>query len=307
MSLSELFARLRAAIDWRVRRLIGDRAIYVPLKYSAMLWRSLLLRPTFIGIVGSAGKTTAKELLFAVLSRSGKGVASTGSLNNYVALAYTLWRVRPWHKFCIAEMSENQPGVMREQLALLRPSIGIVTVVRDDHMAAFASRDALAAEMAKLVAFLPATGTAILNADDERVLAMAGHCTAKVITFGISPKADLRAEDISSVWPDRLQLTLVRGAERVPVKTQLCGTHWLPSVLGAIGAGLAIGMTVKECATAVASVAPFEGRMQPVITPDGVCFMRDDLKAPVWTFDTCFAYLKTAQARQKFIDRKSVV
>ena len=301
MSLSQLFARLRDAIDWRVRRLIGDRAIYMPLKYSAMLWRSLLLRPAFIGIVGSAGKTTAKELLFAVLSRSGKGVASAGSLNNFVALAYTLWRVRPWHKFCIAELSENQPGVMREQLALLRPSIGIVTVVRDDHMAAFASRDALAAEMAKLVASLPATGTAILNADDEQVLAMATLCAAKVVTFGLSPTADLRAEDISSVWPDRLQLTLVHGAERVKLVTKLCGTHWIPSVLGAIGGGLATGMTLEECAAGIAMVAPFEGRMQPVTTSDGVTFIRDDFKAPLWTLDACFDFMKAAKAKRKII------
>ena len=129
MSLSQLFARTRDAIDWRVRRLIGDRAIYMPLKYSAMLWRSLLLRPAFIGIVGSAGKTTAKELLFAVLSRSGKGIANTGSRNNFVALAYTLWRVRPWHKFCIAELSEDHHGVLDELLGLQKPRIGWLTTI----------------------------------------------------------------------------------------------------------------------------------------------------------------------------------
>ena len=301
MPLSQLFARARGAIGWRIRRLIGDRAIYIPLIWSAMFWRSLLVRPAFIGIVGSGGKTTAKELLFAVLSRSSRGVASTGTLNNYVALAYTLWRVRPWHKFCIAELSENQPGVVCEQLALLRPSVGIVTVVQDDHLAAFASRDELAAEMAKLVASLPATGTAILNADDGRVLAMAAHCTAKVITFGTSPNADLRAEDISSVWPERLQLTLVHGAKRVPLTTQLCGTHWIPSVLSAIGGGLATGMTLEESAAAIATVAPFEGRMQPVTTPDGVTFIRDDFKAPLWTLDACFDFMRAAQAKRKII------
>ena len=301
MSLSQLFARSRGAIDWRIRRLVGDRAIYVPLKYSAMVWRSLLLRPAFIGIVGSAGKTTAKELLFAVLSRSGKGVASTGTLNNYVALAYTLWRVRPWHKFCVAELSENQPGVLREQLALLRPNIGIVTVVRDDHLVEFGSRDALAAEMAKLVAFLPATGTAILNADDERVLAMAAPCTAKVITFGISPKAELRAEDISSTWPNRLRFIAVYGKDRTQVITQLYGSHWVPAVLGAIGGGLATGMSLADCAAGIATVAPFEGRMQPVTTPDGVTFIRDDFKAPLWTLDACFDFMKTARAKRKII------
>ena len=71
--------------------------------------------------------------------------------------------------------------------------------------------------------------------------------------------------------------------------------------LGAIGAGLATGMTLHECAAAIAAVAPFEGRMQPVTTPDGVSFMRDDMKATLWTFDTCFDYLQAAQAKRKFI------
>ena len=114
------------------------------------------------------------------------------------------------------------------------------------------------------------------------VLAMAAKSIARVITYGLSPNAELRAEEISSVWPERLQMTLVRGSERVKLSTQLCGTHWVPSVLGAIGGGLAAGMTLDECAKGIASVAPFDGRMQPVTTSDGITFIRDDYQsAPV--------------------------
>ena len=128
-----------------------------------------------------------------------------------------------------------------------------------------------------------------------------GSCAGKVITYGTSPGADLRAEDISAVWPDRLQMTLVRGAERVRLRTQLCGSHWVPSVLGAIGGGLATGMTLDECAAGLATVAPFDGRMQPVSTPDGVTFIRDDYKAPLWTVDACFEFMRAARAKRKII------
>jgi len=190
---------------------------------------------------------------------------------------------------------------MDQELGILRPDIGIVTVVGDDHGSNYGSRDGIAAEIGKLVRSLPATGTAVLNADDEHVLAMAANCAAKVLTYGISPQAELRAEDITSVWPDRLQLTLVRGAERVQLRTQLCGTHWIPSVLGAVGGGLATGLSLTECAEGIARVEPFDGRMQPVTTPDGVTFIRDDFKAPLWTLDACFEFMKAARAKRKII------
>ncbi|WP_222102235.1 glutamate ligase domain-containing protein, partial [Candidatus Propionivibrio aalborgensis] len=173
--------------------------------------------------------------------------------------------------------------------------------VRDDHSSKDYPREAIAEEKGKLIASLPATGTAVLNADDELVLAMAAKSVARIITYGLSPKAELRAEDISSVWPERLQMTLVRGSERIKLRTQLCGTHWVPCVLGAIGGGLAAGMTLDECARGIASVAPFDGRMQAVTTSDGVSFIRDDFKAPLWTLDTCFDFMKAAQARRKII------
>ncbi len=289
------------ALDWRVRRVVGDDRMDRFVIRLARHWRPRVTKPVFVGITGSAGKTTTKELLLGVLSYKSRGIANPGTLNVLPEVAKTILRVRSDHAFCIAELTEDRPGVMDGQLSLLQPSIGIVTIVESDHEAAYGSADGTALEMQKLVAYLPVTGTALLNADDPKVLAMASVCRAKVITFGTSRDANLRAENVNSDWPDRLRMTIVHGTERVPVTTQLCGTHWLPSVLGAIGAGLAIGMSLKECAIAVASVAPFEGRMQPVTTPDGISFMRDDLKAPLWTFDTCFAYLKTAQARQKFM------
>ena len=298
---ANFLTRLRDAIAWRLHRILGDKIVYGTLLVMARRWRSVINGPVYIAVVGSAGKTTAKELMRGMLSCKGKGVGNPGSFNNVEEIAMAVLRVRPFHSFFVTELSEDRPGVMDRPLALLRPSIGIVTVVQDDHLAAHASREALAQEMAKLVASLPATGTAVLNADDERVLAMTANCVAKVITFGTSVKAQLRAEDVSSVWPERLQMTLVRGSERVKVVTQLCGVHWVPSVLGAIGGGLAAGMTLAECATSIATVAPFEGRMQPVTTPEGVTFIRDDFKAPLWTLDGCFEFMKTAKATRKII------
>jgi len=300
-SLFKLMLRARGALAWRLHRLLGDRVVYGALLAAARHWRRAMRKPVFIAVAGSAGKTTAKELMLGMLSHQGRGVGNVGSFNNIEEIAKALLRVRPSHHFFVTELSEDRPGVMDQPLALLRPSVGIVTVLGDDHLASFESRDAIAMEMGKLLVALPATGTAVLNADDPAVLAMAANTAAKVITYGKSPSADLRAEDIRSTWPERLQLTLVHGSDRMKVETQLCGTHWVPSVLGAIGGALAAGMTLEECAAAIATVESFEGRMQPVVTAEGVTFIRDDFKAPLWTLDACFQFMRDAIAKRKIV------
>lgn len=297
----KILHRLSGAIGWRVRRVVGDDFVDRTKLALAPRWRPFLRKPVFVGVTGSVGKTTTKELLLGMLSRSGRAVGTVGSFNNIDATAQALLRLRPSDDFFVAELSEDTPGVMDAQLALLQPGVGVVTIVGYDHWSAYDSREAIAAEMGKLVAALPATGTAVLNADDELVLAMGKGCAAKVLSYGLSAQADLRAEEIRCAWPDRLEFTLVHHAARVRVRTQLCGTHWIAAVLGAMGGALASGLTLAECAERIAQVPPFEARMQPVVTPEGVTFIRDDYKAPLWTVDACFAFMSEARASRKIM------
>lgn len=293
--------RIFSALAWRFRHLIGDERIDRVIVHAARIWRPALRRPQFIGIAGSAGKTTTKELLQRMLSLRLHGISNPFSLNALPEVAKVVLRLRPSHDFCITELSEDRPGIMDQPLSLLRPDIGIVTVVGRDHWSAFNSKETIAREIGKLVSALPAHGTAVLNADDEMVSAMAEACPAKVITYGISSNATLRADSVSSVWPDRLKMKLTWGLESAALQTQLCGTHFLPAVLGAIGGGLAAGLTLRDCVEGIGKGSPFEGRMQPVRTPEGVTFIRDDFKAPLWTVDTCFEFMRQARAQRKII------
>ena len=297
----KILARLSGAILWRIRRLTGDDLVDRAIVNIAPHLRRRLKRPIFIGVTGSLGKTTTKEILLGMLSNKGRAVGNRGSLNNIDAIAQAMVKIVPAYDFLVGELGVDKPKAIDQSLALLMPSIGIVTVIRDDHSSLDYPREAIAREKEKLIASLPATGTAVLNADDELVLGMAANCTAKVLTYGVSAQAELRAEDFSSSWPDRLQMTLVHGTERVRLQTQLCGTHWISSVLAATGGGLAAGLTLNECAKGIASVPPFDGRMQPVMTPDGVTFIRDDFKAPLLTVDACLEFIKAARAQRKIL------
>ncbi len=295
-----MIGALVRALAWRVRVRLGDAAVDALWVRCALRYRRWLRGPVCIAVAGSGGKTTAKELLRGMLSAHRRGVATQASLNVVPEVAKMVMRLRPWHQYGLLEVSEDRPGVMQMNVALLRPSLALVTVFRDDHAAAFQHPDAVADELRLLVRSVGPQGTAVLNADDLVVRAMASACPGRVLTFAQSAPADLWAEDVRASWPERLNCTLVFQGQRVLARTQLCGVHWLPSVLGAVGAGLAFGLSLQQCADALAAVPPFEGRMQPVSSPGGVHFVRDDFKAPVWSLQSCVDFLREARARRKF-------
>lgn len=287
------------AIDWRVRSKFGDEAIDNRIVRAGLRYRQFLNKATFFGIAGSVGKTTAKELLVGILNVRGRTIGNPMSLNAAPEIAKVVLRTRPWHKFCVAELGETAPGSLDKQLAVLQPSIGIITVVGDDHLAAFGSRQAIALEFAKLVQAMPAHGTIVLNLDDELVAALSKEAKCRVITYGTCANADLQATEIVSIWPDPLQFTTTYKGESVSIRTQLYGKQLLTSALAAIGGGLAAGLTLADCAKGISSVFPTEGRMQPVHGPRGITFIRDDFKAPAWTVRPLLDQLRDAKSHRK--------
>lgn len=294
--------RLNAALAWRLRRLFGDARVDRVWVQLAQWWRPLLRKPVFVGITGSAGKTTAKELLVGILQANGlHGTGNPASLNVLPEVAKTVMRVRPYHDFCVTEVSGHRPGQLDRPLVLLQPRIGIVTAVGNDHWSAYDSREAIAREKGKLPAALGSNGTAVLNADDPLVRAMRERCRGKVIAVGMSEHADMRAFNVRAAWPQRLAFDLQHAGSQVTVQTQLCGAHWLPAALGALGGALAFGLSLEQCAKSMAKVPAFEGRMQSVETPEGISFVRDDFKAPLWTVDACLDFLAQAQAARKIL------
>ena len=184
---------------------------------------------------------------------------------------------------------------------MIRPTIGVVTTIGSDHIRSFGSMEAIAREKRKLVEALPATGTAVLNADDPLVLAMRDDCKARVLTYGVAAEADVRAENISAIWPARLSFTASYRDQVAVVETDLCGAHWTSAALAAVTTAIAMGMSLAEAARAIRSVPPFANRMCPATRADGVTFVFDDAKSPYWTIPAAFAFVRDAQASRRFI------
>jgi aminoacyl-tRNA hydrolase len=262
-------------------------------------YRHLFLRRvTFIGITGSTGKTTTKELTAAVLGAHLQGSKSPGNSNTAKDVTLTILGLSPRANFYVQEITIDKVH-MGDFLRLLNCRIGVVTNIGTDHWSAFGSADAIAKEKSKLISTLPRDGTAILNGDDPRVLAMRDLSQAGVITVGESREASLRAEDVHSAWPEPLSFTVCYKGQREKVRTLLHGVFWLHSVLAAIAVGMEMGLSLSEAATAVQTFSTVEGRMQQHVRDDGVIFLRDDLKTPITSIPPVLEELRKATAKRK--------
>lgn len=267
----------------------------------AGLHRQRLGSTVFVGITGTAGKTTAKDLTGAVLASLGDGIVSPGNYNGLRTVVKSLLRARSHHRYCVHELATHGPGTIAALVAPFRPDIGVVLNVGLEHYTEFRSREAVALEKGRLVEVLPPTGTAILNADDPLVLSMATRTQAHIVTFGLSTDADVRAEAVTSAWPDPLRFNVCCDGARVPIATQLHGMHWIPSVLAAVAVGRCFGVSLEQAARAIASQPAATGRLESVRCRDGVTFLRDDQKFPYWNVDIFLRVVAEARAMRKVI------
>jgi UDP-N-acetylmuramyl pentapeptide synthase len=264
----------------------------------AQIYRPVLRNVCFIGVTGSCGKTTATELIAAILEK-GCRVRKRSHLNTAEYVADTILTISPKYRFCVHEISVSPPGTIEKSTRLLKPQIVTVTNIGQDHYGHFRVLEATAAEKVKLVRSLLAGGIAVLNADDALVFDMRKHTKARVITYGLSSNAMVRGENVSSVWPQRLSLDVCFEEKRFHVQTRLLGEHWASVVLAAITTAVAAGVSHQHAIEAVETFEPVPYRMSPHETPQGITFISDNQKAPLWTIPASVDFMRKAKARRK--------
>lgn len=262
--------------------------------------RRRLKDTVFIGVTGSCGKTTTVSLVHGILQSSLPGRKPPGGGNNLRVVAGTVLRTGKADAFSVIEVAAWEPGSVARVAGVVKPNIAVVTNVGADHRQTFRTLDATATEKAALLSSVVDGGTAVLNADDQRVMAMAATFPGRTVTFGCSPGAMLRADDVRSAWPERLSFTLHYEGQSMDVLTRLCGKHWVSAALAALGVSVAMGASLEQAVRALARVEPAAGRMSPV-ERNGVVFVRDDGKAPLWTVDAALEFLADARSRRKTV------
>ncbi len=232
---------------------------------------------TVVGVTGSSGKTSTKDLLAAVLAPLGPTVAPPESFNNELGLPWTALRADAATRHLVLEFSARGPGHIAALAAAVPPRIGVVLNVGSAHLGEFGSVDAIARAKGELVEALPADGVAVLNACDPRVAAMAVRSAARVVTFG--GHADVRAESLT-LDAGRARFRLVTPKGSAPVALRLVGAHHVGNALAAAAVAAELGGTPEATAAALSAATPASRwRMEVTDRPDGVTVVNDAYNA----------------------------
>jgi len=208
-----------------------------------------------VGVTGSAGKTTTKDVIAEMLSEEILTAKTEGNLNNHVGLPLSLLRVDDRARVAVLEMGMNHAGEIRGLAQIARPNVGVVTNVGAAHMESFDSIDGIAAAKRELIEALPRAGTAVLNADDPRVAAFASVHSGPTVTFGESERASVRAEDVR-FSEDGLVFRV--GATRF--ESSLAGHHSVSNLLAGIAVAGLYGITPDRLRDGVRNLQP--GKMR---------------------------------------------
>ena len=247
-------------------------------------------RLRIVGITGSNGKTTTKNLVAAMAERLGRTVASEKSFNNEVGGPLTMLRVRADTETLVAEMGASAEGEIARLTAMAPPDIGVVLSVGLAHAGEFGGIETTFRTKSEMVRDLPETAIAVLNRDDPRVAQMAGMTRARVIWFGQHPEADVRADAVEAS-AGGTAFVLHAAGESLPVRFRVLGEHHVANALAAAAIGLALGLPlagVVESLESAELAAP--GRMQVLGGRDGITIVNDAYNASP---DSMSAALKT--------------
>lgn len=235
---------------------------------------------TVVGLTGSSGKTSTKDLIAALTARLGPTVAPPGSFNNELGHPYTALQADPGTRYLVLEKGARGVGHVSYLCEVVPPQISVVLNVGVAHIGEFGSRETIALAKGELVAALPAEGLAVLNADDDLVAAMATRTRARVVRFGEAADADVRAVDVVLDERGRPSFTLVTPEGRAPVRLGLTGRHQVSNSLAAAAVARELGMPVPELATALGELGLVSSRRMDVFERvDGVTVIDDSYNA----------------------------
>ncbi len=233
-----------------------------------------------VGLTGSSGKTSTKDMVAALLAPLGPTVAPPGSFNNEIGHPWTALRADATTRHLVLELSARGRGQIAALCRVAPPSIGVVLNVGSAHLGEFGSRDAVATAKGELVEALPAAGVAVLNSDDSAVAAMDRRTAARVVRFGQAPSAHIRATELALESCGCFSFRLVTPVGEARVALMVPGEHQVSNALAAAGVALELGATPSGIAAVLGRYRPASRwRMEVTERPDGVTVVNDAYNA----------------------------
>lgn len=231
--------------------------------------------PRVVGITGSNGKTTLKEMIAACLGATASTLATAGNLNNEIGMPLMLARIEDEHEFAVIEMGANHAGEIEYLVALAKPEVVVLTNAGAAHLEGFGSIDGVAKAKGEILRNPDRPRVAVLNADDDY---FEYWCTLvtdiEMLSFGLGDSADVRATDIS-VHPDHNEFLLLTPAGETRISLPVVGIHNVRNACAAVAVALSLGLDIATIKAALESMAPVKGRLLPLRGLNG-CTLFDD-------------------------------
>lgn len=253
-----------------------------------------------IGITGSVGKTSTKDLVAAAISPSRRTVANVRSYNNEQGLPVTILNAPIDTEVLVLEMGMRGFGQIDLLCRIARPAIGIITRVGEAHTSMVGGIDGVARAKGELVEALPSFGAAILNADDERVLAMRSRTDARVITYGESDVADVRVDALRIGDDGAARFTARTPSGSIEVALSVPGRHMASNAAAAVAVGVVLGVPLESIATGLAAATTSPHRMRIVRTRSGATILDDSYNANPTSMRAALETLARLSGRRRF-------
>ncbi|MCF8720006.1 UDP-N-acetylmuramoyl-tripeptide--D-alanyl-D-alanine ligase [Nitrospina gracilis] len=231
-----------------------------------------------IGVTGTNGKSTTKEMIAAITNTQFKTLKTQGNLNNHIGLPLTLLNLTREHEVAVLEMGMSAAGEIRRLAEIAKPEIGVITNVSEAHMVQLKTIKDVQAAKGELFEALDENGTAIVNADDPLVLELANGLRARAITFGLDPSADVQARDIRAANTTQIEFTAKVFDATAPVRLSFSGMHNVRNALAALAAGAALGMAVERMTPGLEAAQGLNQRGQ-VFEHGGMTILNDTYNA----------------------------
>ena len=245
------------------------------------VWRNQFSIP-LVGVAGSNGKTTAKEMTATILSRAGNCLATRGNLNNHIGVPLTILRLETANQFAVVEMGANRGGEVAALVRIARPTVGLITNAGAEHLEGFGSLEGVARAEGEMVEGLASDATAVINADDEFAGLWRSLTGARVVTFGVQKKADFAASDIrTTLAADGFvtHFTLVSPIGKAAIELKMGGRHNVSNALAAAAAASAAGATLQHVVAGLSAVRAVPGRLQFKKAASGAWLIDDSYNA----------------------------
>ncbi|MFH1369328.1 MAG: UDP-N-acetylmuramoyl-tripeptide--D-alanyl-D-alanine ligase [Elusimicrobiota bacterium] len=274
------------------QKALGDLAHYYRSKWKIPV----------IGITGSNGKTTAKEMLASILRQKGHAVSNAGNFNNQIGLPLTIFNLSLFHEYAVLEMGTSYPGEIQRLAEIASPTIGVITNIGSTHLENFITPENVFAEKYKLIESLPQGATAILNADDPFLSKAAATAKTEVITFGIEQKADVTCGNLK-LWPGNPTFDLIAGGKKIiSIILPVYGRFNVYNALAAAAVAWKLKMSPEMIRNGLETFIIPNMRMNVVNMMSGVTFVIDAYNAnPTSMKEAARTFVETFPDRDKIL------